>query len=342
MADGMKLIKNKRTGNYCIRFTRTEAPPHGKLVSFKSIVGRSIKTEKEAIVIFNKLKKARFDAKIAELEGKTNMTLSGLAEAFVSDPDRLHLSSDTHRMDRLALKRLADIIGNKPISRLTREDFKRFKATMLEAEGLTPRTVNSYRQHIILALGWARDEKYIERIPKFKKIKVGKRLVRPMTQEQINNILAYAKEHDFEMWRIIQFALWSGARRSDFHGLYWQEFDGIDEIRVIGKGDKERILLLTDGALKAMGDRKDIGLVFKKFHKDTISRRFRKIADACGSSAIFHDLRRTCATFLDRSGVSLARIQEILGHADIKTTQIYLETSRKMAKEELKKLRFED
>jgi site-specific recombinase XerC len=55
-----------------------------------------------------------------------------------------------------------------------------------------------------------------------------------------------------------------------------------------------------------------------------VSKRFKK---ACGDAQVrpirFHDLRHTFATRLAASGAPIRTIQEFLGHADSKTTQIY-------------------
>ena len=60
-----------------------------------------------------------------------------------------------------------------------------------------------------------------------------------------------------------------------------------------------------------------------------ITRRFQAACRRAGVPAIrFHDLRHTFATQLAASGVPLRALQEFLGHADIKTTQIYAHYAR--------------
>jgi integrase len=55
-----------------------------------------------------------------------------------------------------------------------------------------------------------------------------------------------------------------------------------------------------------------------------VSKRFKAACRAAGVHEVkFHDLRHTFATRLAASGQPLRTIQEFLGHADSKTTQIY-------------------
>lgn len=118
-----------------------------------------------------------------------------------------------------------------------------------------------------------------------------------------------------------------------------------DLIRVLGKGSKERIVPLGGEARKRLvfylhnarpvllksGRISDA--VFLNYRGKGISRkgiwkRFKEIADVAGISGKVHTLRHSFATHLLKGGADLRIVQELLGHADISTTQIYTHLSR--------------
>jgi integrase/recombinase XerD len=111
-------------------------------------------------------------------------------------------------------------------------------------------------------------------------------------------------------------------------------------LRVTGKGDKERIAPLGEEAAhwlhrylnearpRLVKPGKNDHRVFLSRRGTGISRkgvwkRFKEIAAAAGLEAKVHTLRHSFATHLLQGGADLRAVQELLGHADISTTQIY-------------------
>lgn len=155
---------------------------------------------------------------------------------------------------------------------------------------------------------------------------------------------------------LILTAAMSGLRQGELLGLRWRDIDWeAGRIRVrssyvrgehssVGKSDlsTRRSVPVTDrlaSALRAWSLRTaycgDGELVFAHpqtghpLDRSKVTRRFKAACRQAGvREARFHDLRHVFATTLAAAGVPLRTIQEFLGHADAKTTQIYAHYAR--------------
>ena len=149
----------------------------------------------------------------------------------------------------------------------------------------------------------------------------------------------------------------TGARASEVVGL---SMDGLlmdlGYLRCVGKGSKERIVPMGLSAIAALREylEKSRPLILKgatspyvfpgRSEKGTLSRKalwavVKKHALAAGISRRLspHTLRHSFATHLLAHGADLRAIQEMLGHADIATTQVYTHVDRKRLKSVLKR-----
>ncbi len=149
-----------------------------------------------------------------------------------------------------------------------------------------------------------------------------------------------------------------GLRASEVCGLDVQNvFLEEGFLRVIGKGSKERLVPLSGTALEAMGaylgsaraqislrattaDADSLRAVFLNQRGRRITRQgLYKIVGAAGEAVGIkglhpHTLRHSFATHMLNGGADLRVIQEILGHSDISTTQIYTHVDRQHLVEE--------
>ena len=114
-----------------------------------------------------------------------------------------------------------------------------------------------------------------------------------------------------------------------------------DQLRVLGKGNKERVLFLNDACQRALADwmteRDAMTLVDQNALFVTLQNRRRitraavhklvkkHLADAGLDSTQYsaHKLRHTAATLMLQNGVDVRTLQEVLGHDHLNTTQIY-------------------
>ena len=131
-----------------------------------------------------------------------------------------------------------------------------------------------------------------------------------------------------------------GLRISELVGLNITDVRG-DQLRVLGKGNKERMLYLNEACQNAIQDwlteRDSLALVEKNALFVTLQNRKRistaavhklvkKHISAAGldsSQYSSHKLRHTAATLMLQNGVDVRTLQEVLGHDNLNTTQIY-------------------
>jgi len=142
----------------------------------------------------------------------------------------------------------------------------------------------------------------------------------------------------------------TGMRLSELVGLDLEDLDLVsDQVRVRGKGKKERILPVGRLAVSALRNyylRRDEMLagapggggqrraVFvsergRRLTPRAVQLAVRRLLDAVseGQKVTTHSLRHSFATHLLDAGADLRAVQELLGHASLSTTQIYTHTS---------------
>jgi integrase/recombinase XerD len=139
----------------------------------------------------------------------------------------------------------------------------------------------------------------------------------------------------------------TGLRLSELLSLTMSSIEwGSRTVRVTGKGNKERIVLLGDLAMDALeryvhvarptllGDRATDALFLSHTGRQLSVRGFHVILRNHLASAGIerhvtpHTLRHSFATHLLEGGADLRSVQELLGHANISTTQVYTHVSR--------------
>ncbi len=153
---------------------------------------------------------------------------------------------------------------------------------------------------------------------------------------------------------ILELLYSSGLRVSELIDLELQNIDlDLCIVRVMGKGRKERIVPLGDYAIDALSiylnnyrkdlNKKNNNYVFLNKSGTKISRQFifKTIKKECLVKGITksispHTLRHTFASHLLQNGADLRIIQEMLGHENLSTTQVYTHISNEKLKEEYK------
>lgn len=179
--------------------------------------------------------------------------------------------------------------------------------------------------------------------------KLPKKLPKVLSIEEINTILA---EDLTAVQRVIMELLYGcGLRVSELAGLNVNDVDiRAKYLRCFGKGSKERLVPLNKNAIKALkGFYPEREYIVNKYNLDTGKILLHDSGKLFTRQDIYnfihsqglklhksispHTLRHSFATHLLENGADLRVVQELLGHSDVATTQLYTHISKKRLKE---------
>ena len=201
-------------------------------------------------------------------------------------------------------------------------------------------------------LSWAVDNNYFNQnqIKIVNNLKVEKKLPNVLTASYINRLLdslPESSEKDIRDKAILELMYSSGLRVSEVSNLTSNSINKNNSIRVLGKGSKERVLPMTKRAY--VSTKKYIETSRPKFENDKSKnylflgvrggqlsdREIRRIVKY-RTGTFPHSIRHTFATHLLEGGADLRIVQELLGHNDPSTTQIYTHVSKKQLQKKYK------
>ena len=213
-------------------------------------------------------------------------------------------------------------------------------------------TLNRKIASVTAFLNWCSKTKQIN-VPdtsNLKALKTEKKLPNIMTSNYINTLLNEIPTSTTKEIRdraIIEILYSSGLRVSEISNLKLNDIKKDLSLRVLGKGNKTRILPMTKQAYKYyelwLNNRVNISksdsgdFLFLGIHGNKISdREIRRIVKL-RLGTFPHSIRHTFATHLLDGGADLRVVQELLGHTDPSTTQIYTHVSKKQLKDKYKR-----
>lgn len=186
-----------------------------------------------------------------------------------------------------------------------------------------------------------------------------KRLPRAIAYEDVDRLLSAASQDGPLGTRdraILELIYSSGLRLSEAVGLDIRDYDADHAtVRVMGKGSKERIAPVGNAARQALSAylSQSRPILAKKSASEALfisrmggrltGRQVQRLMEKYSIKSGLkgkpspHALRHSFATHLLDSGADLRAVQELLGHADISSTQIYTAVSRQRLMESYKK-----
>ena len=259
-------------------------------------------------------------------------------------------SLQSYRHDLLNLhNRLA--ANGKPLTGATREDILALLASEIKT-GKSPRSLSRYLSAYRQFFGWLLREGKIDSDPValIESPKTGRGLPKALTEKQVESLLASPDTGTVLGLRdkaMLELMYATGLRVSELVGLKLSNINlnqGV--IRVVGKGQKERLVPIGDEAHESLQTYLSSGrpellkgvqtdYVFVTTRKSGMTRQafwymVRRYAALCDVSRKLspHMLRHSFATHLLNNGADLRVVQLLLGHSDLSTTQIYTHIAR--------------
>ena len=254
-------------------------------------------------------------------------------------------SNNTINSYKIDLQKFLEFNKNKYINDISNEDLKKY-VKYLNEEKLNEKSISrnisclkSFYKFLVI-------EKYVSKNPSDAIFipKIKKSLPKILTEDEVLSILDIELTDNFSYRNkaMLELMYATGLRVSELINLKLQDVDlNQDIVRTMGKGSKERIIPIGDFAKEylekyiyeyrgTMLKKTNNEYIFLNNHGNKMTRQgffkiIKKIAKEKGIDKELspHTLRHSFASHLLKYGADLRTIQELLGHSDISTTQIY-------------------
>ena len=258
-------------------------------------------------------------------------------------------SSNTITSYKNDIKQYLKYLSDKSINYYETEEYVKYLNKNKYAKSSINRKIASINKFY----EWCQERNYLKetKYKKIKYIKQEKKLPDILTSNYINKLLNSLPTENPKNLRdrtIIELLYSSGLRVSELTNLRINDIKNNGSIKVLGKGNKTRILPMTNEAYKLIDswitnsrsfyeNEKSSDYLFIGVRGSKISPREVQRIVRSKLGTFPHSIRHSFATHLLDGGADLRVVQEMLGHSDPSTTQIYTHVSKKKLKEKHKR-----
>jgi len=241
---------------------------------------------------------------------------------------------------KLDLEEFFKITENIPVEKIEYFQLRKY-LVQLRSKEYKPRSLARKLSSLRSFFKFLQREKFIKNnpAPLLTTPKLDKKLPNFLSEAEMVNLLEVAptdKEAGRRDRAILETLYSSGLRVSELVGLNVEHVDFISNmVKVMGKGKKERLVPIGDQALKAIKDylehrKHKSPIVFLNKNGSRLSaksvcditHKYIKLTSV-NRNISPHVLRHSFATHLLNRGADLRSVQELLGHVNLSTTQIY-------------------
>lgn len=270
-------------------------------------------------------------------------TAEGLLRKFLATKRIEGKSESTIEYYRQQLTMFVQNIG-KLLPEISTFDLRFYLSAYKETRKVKNRTLDNIRKCLSTFFTWLTDEEFIQRNPcrGLKSIKYRKVMKKAFSQEELERLKSACE--NYRDLALVGFLYSTGCRVSEAISINRESINfERRELNVVGKGDKERTVYLTEVSVMYLrlylSNREDenpalfIGKGGRRLSKNGVETALKRIGIKAGVENVHpHRFRRTLATSMIDRGATLQDVQVILGHEDIRTTQVYVYTNQRNVK----------
>lgn len=323
------FISKRNNGYYYIYYTDENG--------IRQAITTKSKIKSEAVKFLTNLKdeiKKKKEQKVIPI------TLTDFSQRYLEHSRAIH-SSKTTKTFVTTFRFLQEYLGNALLNNIKEKEVKAYIDNRI-----TSSSVHQARKDLInlsSCFNWAISEGYIQINPckNVAKVKVPQKLPVFFNREEFTKLVEMIDNQDLK--DLIIFAVNTGCRQMELLTAEWNQIDFdrslliLDNRNHITKSKKIRSIPLNKNAIEILLSRKVQQTINQKIflHKGRelipkrVQNNFRNYIKNAGLNPKlnFHSLRHTFASWLVQRGVSIYEVSKLLGHSDIKITQIYAHLS---------------
>jgi len=318
------MFLSKRVNGYWYVFY---ASPTGK----KTCISTKTKIKREA---FRFLSTFERELKQRIVNRVIPISLKDFSFQYLKYSESIHRPK-TSKALKTIFTQLNKFLGYVELSEISTKNIKDF---LLLKSNISVYTAQKYLAYLRSALNKAITDNYLLTNPcsRIDNYKIPEK--QPLYFSELDYEILLSTIDNSDLRDFVSFALLTGLRQMELITLTWTQIDfkskilTLDNRNHLTKSKKIRTIPLGIKALQILNDRQmksNLNIVFsyhdQPIKQDFISKKFKKyvIRAKLNPRLNFHSLRHTFASWLVQRGVSIYEVSKLLGHSDIKVTEIY-------------------
>lgn len=271
-----------------------------------------------------------------------------LVKAYIASKVVANITIGTIKNYYSAIKNMFECVQT-PIEKITSNVIRLWLNYLQHTKGNSPSTADGKRVIVKDFFQWCMEEKVIDNNPclHVSPIKYSDNVREPIPNIELEELRESCINEREKM--LFEFLFSTGCRASEVAAMKIKDIDIEDHTAIVrhGKGDKKRTVMLNAKAITAIKrylvTRNDNceylfvnirGKVKHGISRKTIENEVARIVKRSGVELHItpHNFRHTTGSYASKAGMPIEEIQEMLGHASIKTTRRYIKVNNESVK----------